>query len=40
VRKMQRRIITMERGRVTDDGKKRVQRADATVDTKQGTTKA
>ncbi len=37
VRKMQRRIITMERGRVTDDGKKRVQRADATADTTQGT---
>src|SRR3990172_5986944 len=37
VRKMQRRIITMERGRVTDDGKKPIQRTDATAHTKQGT---
>ncbi len=37
VRKMQRRIITMERGRVTDDGKKPIQRTDAAAHGSQGT---
>lgn len=36
VKKMQRRIITMERGRVTDDGKQRFARAGAADATGQG----
>jgi cell division transport system ATP-binding protein len=37
VRKMQRRIITMERGRVTDDGKQSTRRPGAAGQTKQET---